>query len=97
MARLVVITEGVSASTHELGDGWMTVGRADGNTFQIVEPSISGRHCEVQLRGGEFELRPFKAPPPVPEAGTEHIAVGDNLMVVPVAGGEPVPADRSPK
>ena len=51
MARLVVITEGVSASAHELGN----------------------------------------------EAGTEHIAMGDNLMVVPVAGGEPVPADRSPK
>jgi CheY-like chemotaxis protein len=57
MARLVVITKGVSASAHELGDGWATIGRADGNTFQLVEPSISGRHCEVRLRGGELVVR----------------------------------------
>jgi len=57
MASLVVITKGVSASAHELGDGWATIGRADGNTFQIVEPSISGRHCEVRLRGGELLVR----------------------------------------
>jgi CheY-like chemotaxis protein len=57
MARLVVITKGVSASAHELGEAWATVGRADGNTFQIVEASISGRHCEVRLRGGELVVR----------------------------------------
>ena len=54
MARLVVISKAAAASTHELGEGWTTIGRADGNTFQIVEPSISGRHCEVRLHGGEL-------------------------------------------
>jgi CheY-like chemotaxis protein len=57
MARLIVITQGVPASAHELGEGWATVGRADGNTFQIIEPSISGRHCEVRLRGEELVVR----------------------------------------
>src|SRR5580700_2624635 len=57
MARLVVITQGVAASVHELGEGWTTIGRADGNTFQLVEPSISGRHCEVRLHGGELLVR----------------------------------------
>ena len=57
MARLVVITKGVSAAAHELGEGWATLGRADGNTFQIVEASISGRHCEVRLRGEELVVR----------------------------------------
>ena len=57
MARLVVITKGVSASAHELGEAWATIGRADGNTFQIVESSISGRHCEVRLRGEELVVR----------------------------------------
>src|ERR1017187_8931287 len=57
MARLVVITKGVSASAHELGEAWATIGRADGNTFQVVESSISGRHCEVRLRGGELGVR----------------------------------------
>ena len=57
MARLVVISKGAAASIRELGDGWATLGRADGNTFQIVEPSISGRHCEVRLRGEELLVR----------------------------------------
>jgi CheY-like chemotaxis protein len=57
MARLVVITKGVSASTHELGESWATIGRADGNSFQIVEASISGRHCEVRLSGEELVVR----------------------------------------
>ena len=54
MARLVVISQDAAASSHELGEGWTTIGRADGNTFQVVEPSISGRHCEVRLNGGEL-------------------------------------------
>ena len=57
MAKLVVITKGASPAVHELGPGWLTIGRADGNNFQIVEPSISGRHCEVQLRGTELVVR----------------------------------------
>ena len=57
MARLVVISKNAAASAHELGDVWATIGRADGNTFQIVESSISGRHCEVRLRGEELAVR----------------------------------------
>src|SRR5882724_6433895 len=57
MARLIVITKGVSPSAHELGESWATIGRADGNTFQIVETSVSGRHCEVRLRGEELVVR----------------------------------------
>jgi CheY-like chemotaxis protein len=56
MARLVVISKGVSASVHELAEGWTTIGRADGNTFQVVEPSVSGRHCEVRLRGEDLQV-----------------------------------------
>jgi CheY-like chemotaxis protein len=57
MAKLVVISKGSAASVHELGAGWTTIGRADGNTFQVVEPSISGRHCEVRLQEGELLVR----------------------------------------
>src|ERR1700676_4018781 len=57
MARIVIITQGAAALVHELGEGWTTIGRADGNTFQVVEPSISGRHCEVRLQGGELLVR----------------------------------------
>src|ERR1017187_5303189 len=54
MARLVVISKSAAAPIPGRGDGWATLGRADGNTIQIVEPSISGRHCEVRLRGAEL-------------------------------------------
>jgi len=57
MARLIVISQGIAASVHELGEGWSTIGRADGNSFQLIEPSISGRHCEVRLHGEELLVR----------------------------------------
>ncbi|HEV2692451.1 MAG TPA: response regulator [Verrucomicrobiae bacterium] len=57
MARLVVISKDVTAPPLELSGGWMTIGRADGNTLQIVETSVSGRHCEVRLQGEELAVR----------------------------------------
>ena len=57
VAKLVVITKGLSPTVHELGEDWVTIGRGDGNNFQLVEPSISGRHCEVRLRGTELIVR----------------------------------------
>jgi len=57
MARLVVITPSLAGSAQELGENWMTIGRADGNAFQIIESSVSGRHCEARLRGKELLIR----------------------------------------
>jgi len=39
--------------SHELSGNWITIGRAAGNTFQIADQSVSGRHCEILLRGNE--------------------------------------------
>jgi CheY-like chemotaxis protein len=57
MPKLVVTNKTLTVMAHELGDKWVTIGRHDGNTFQIVEASISGRHCEVRLRGEELVVR----------------------------------------
>jgi CheY-like chemotaxis protein len=57
MAKLVVLTKSLNGLSHELGENWITIGRADGNAFQIAEPSVSGRHCEVRLRGDELAVR----------------------------------------
>ena len=57
MAKLVVVSPALGGLSHELSGGWATIGRADGNTFQIVEASISGRHCEVRLQGDELVVR----------------------------------------
>ena len=60
MLKLVVITKGLAA-THELDESWVTIGRADGNTFQIAAASVSGRHCEVRLRGEELVVRDLQS------------------------------------
>ncbi len=57
MARLVVISQSLAGSIHELGEKWATIGRADGNTFQLLEGSVSGRHCEVRVSGEELVVR----------------------------------------
>jgi CheY-like chemotaxis protein len=57
MAKLVVITKGLPALSHPLGESWVTIGRGPDNTFQIVEPSVSGKHCEVRLKGSGLLVR----------------------------------------
>lgn len=61
MAKLVILTEGLTGLTHELSTNPTMVGRAEGNTFQINEPSVSGRHCEIRLRGNEVVVRDLKS------------------------------------
>ncbi len=61
MSRLVVITEGLTGLSHELGTHWVTIGRGDNNAFQIVETSISSQHCEVLLRGNELVVRDLRS------------------------------------
>jgi CheY-like chemotaxis protein len=61
MARLVILTEGLTGLPHELSVNSTTVGRAEGNLFQIIEPSVSGRHCEILLRGSEVVVRDLKS------------------------------------
>ncbi len=54
MPKLVVLTGNLAGLSHELTANWSTVGRAEGNTFQIADASISGRHCEILLRDQEI-------------------------------------------
>ena len=54
MAKLVVISEPLAGFAFELGESWTTIGRADSNMFQLVETSVSSRHCEVKVRGDEL-------------------------------------------
>lgn len=61
MAKLVVISQPLTGLTYGLGKQWVTIGRSAGNAFQIVEASISGQHCEVQLRGNELAVRDMRS------------------------------------
>jgi pSer/pThr/pTyr-binding forkhead associated (FHA) protein len=57
MAKLVVLSAGMTGRTHELKADKTTIGRVEDNTFQIAEASVSSHHCEVLLRGNDVLVR----------------------------------------
>jgi pSer/pThr/pTyr-binding forkhead associated (FHA) protein len=56
MAKLVILTQGMTGREHELNVDRTTIGRVEDNTFQIPDPSVSSHHCEVLLRGGDVVI-----------------------------------------
>lgn len=61
MPKLVVINKTLSIMVHELGEKWVTIGRHDGNAFQIPDISVSGRHCEVRLNEDHLIVRDLQS------------------------------------
>ena len=57
MAKLVVLSAGMTGRTHELKVDKTTIGRVEDNSFQVAEPSVSSHHCEVLLRGANVMVR----------------------------------------
>jgi len=57
MARLVVLSEGMTGRTCELKADKTTIGRVEDNNFQIPEPSVSSHHCEISLRGKDVFVK----------------------------------------
>ncbi|HZR20850.1 MAG TPA: FHA domain-containing protein [Verrucomicrobiae bacterium] len=57
MAKLVLLSAGMTGRTHELKAEKTSIGRVEDNAFQIAEPSVSSHHCEVFLRGNEVIVK----------------------------------------
>jgi pSer/pThr/pTyr-binding forkhead associated (FHA) protein len=57
MARLVLLSEGLTGRIFELKVEKTTVGRVEDNTFQIAETSVSSHHAEIHLRGSEVVVK----------------------------------------
>ena len=57
MAKLVVLSAGMTGRTHELNVEKTTIGRVEDNIFQIAEPSVSSHHCEILVREKEVLVR----------------------------------------
>ena len=57
MAKLVLLSAGMTGRTHDLKTEKTTVGRVEDNSFQIAEPSVSSHHCEVLVRGNDVIIR----------------------------------------
>jgi len=61
MAKLVVTSKSHAGVSYPLGSHWITIGRNNGNSFQLPDSSVSGQHCEVQLRGHELVVRDMRS------------------------------------
>jgi len=57
MAKLVLLSEGLTGRTFELKVEKTTVGRVEDNTFQIAETSVSSHHAEILLRGTDIVVK----------------------------------------
>jgi predicted component of type VI protein secretion system len=57
MAKLVVLSEGMTGQSYELKVDRTTVGRVEDNTFPIPQPSVSSHHCEIYLRGDDVVVK----------------------------------------
>lgn len=57
MARLVLLSEGLTGRTYELKGEKTTVGRVPDNDFQIPEGSVSSHHCEILLQGKDIRVK----------------------------------------
>jgi hypothetical protein len=57
MAKLVVLTEGLSGRSYELKAEKATVGRVDDNAFHLPEGSVSSHHCELTLNGSDVLVK----------------------------------------
>ena len=57
MAKLVLLSQGLTGQTYELKVDKTTIGRVDDNSFPILEPSVSSHHCEILLKGSEVVVR----------------------------------------
>jgi pSer/pThr/pTyr-binding forkhead associated (FHA) protein len=57
MAKLVLLSQGLTGRSHELNVDKTTIGRVEDNTFPITEPSVSSHHCEILLRGADVVVK----------------------------------------
>ena len=57
MAKLVLLSEGLTGRTYELKVDRTTIGRVEDNAFQIADASVSSHHCEALLRGTDIVIK----------------------------------------
>jgi pSer/pThr/pTyr-binding forkhead associated (FHA) protein len=57
MARLVLLSEGLTGRTFDLKSAKTTVGRVPDNDFQIGEGSVSSHHAELLLQGKDVLVK----------------------------------------
>jgi len=56
MARLVGLSEEWKGQVFKLTEPEATIGRVKGNTIQVVDPTVSSRHCVIRREGEDWIL-----------------------------------------
>lgn len=57
MAKLVILSAGMTGRSQELTVDKITIGRVEDNTFPIADLSVSSHHCEILLQGNDVIVR----------------------------------------
>ncbi|CAN5248955.1 hypothetical protein BH20VER2_BH20VER2_18380 [soil metagenome] len=55
--RRLLVTTGDETVPHELADELITIGRSPENMIHLDDPSVSGRHAQLQSAGDGYELK----------------------------------------
>jgi len=55
--RKLIVTTGSVTIAHELADQLIPLGRSPENLIQIDDPSVSGRHAQLELVGEDYHLQ----------------------------------------
>lgn len=56
MPRLIAKSPEFAGQEFELSEALISVGRVEGNMIQLSHPSVSSRHAELRLEGGDYRL-----------------------------------------
>ncbi len=57
MPKVIVTTESQGKIGHELTEDLISIGRASDNTIPIDDPSVSGRHAQLERSGETYRLK----------------------------------------
>ncbi len=57
MAKLIIKSDGFGDQVIQLNLGLNRLGRGPGNDFLLEHPTVSGRHCEIDLADGVLVVR----------------------------------------
>ena len=57
MAKLLLLPSGAAPIAHDLTEELVTIGRGPDNLIQIDDPSVSGRHAQINCIGDIFQLQ----------------------------------------
>jgi pSer/pThr/pTyr-binding forkhead associated (FHA) protein len=107
MAKLVILSQGMTGRSHDLKVDKTTIGRVDDNTFPIPEASVSSHHCEIFLQGEQVVVKDLNSTngtfingDKVTGEATlkpgQILRLGQVELRLEVAGATPAPAPAAP-